>query len=204
MAQEQEDIIERVKELYLRYGIKSITMDDVARELGISKKTLYQYFTDKSDLVESVINSEIDRSRKKVDEILSLNYDAIEEMIYIHKFMDTMARQHSHVAEFDLKKYYPALFNNIMKVKRDQIYHIWKQNIEKGKEQGFFRIEVNTEIISKTNLLRFESSMESCIFSSEELLSQDFFTEILTYHIRGISTPKGIQRFEEIMSTSSK
>lgn len=200
MTQEQEDILIRVKDLYLRYGIKSVTMDDVSRELGMSKKTLYQFFTDKSELVEGVIRFEIKRSVAIVDEIIGHGYDAIEEMYQIHRFMDAMARQHSHVAEYDLKKYYPAVFNDILKFKREHLYKIWKENIEKGKEQGYYRKEVNTEIISKTNLLRFESSMDTCIFSSEELLSQDFFTEILTYHIRGIATSKGIARFDELMA----
>lgn len=199
MAQEQIEIIARVKDLYLRYGIKSVTMDDVARELGISKKTLYQYFTDKSQLVEAVIQMELEHSAETAKAIMGQGVDAVEEMHMVHKFLDSMARHHSHVAEYDLRKYYPTLFNTVLKFKRERLYEIWKTNIEKGKAQGLYRAEVNTEIISKTNLLRFESSIESCIFSTEELLSQDFFTEIFTYHIRGIATPKGIERMEEIL-----
>jgi hypothetical protein len=76
---------------------------------------------------------------------------------------------------------------------------IWKANIEKGQREGCYRPEANAEIISKMNLLRFESSMDSCIFSSEELMSQDFFTEIFIYHIRGIGTAKGIAKMDELL-----
>jgi hypothetical protein len=201
MTQEQIDIINRVHELYMRYGIKSVTMDDVARELGMSKKTLYQYFTDKSELVEAVIQQEIQGAKDMVSSLSEKSLDAIDEMWHIHQFMDQVSRRHSPVAEYDLKKYYPSIFNEIMKVKRHYLYEIWKSNIEKGKTEGYYRAEVNTEIIAKTNILRFESSMESsCIFSSEELLSYDFFQEIFIYHIRGIGTEKGIIRMQEILN----
>ncbi|MFT3740200.1 MAG: TetR/AcrR family transcriptional regulator [Breznakibacter sp.] len=199
MTQEQMEIVTRVGELYLRYGIKSVTMDDVARELGVSKKTLYQYFSDKGQLVEAVIQMKLAQSTEMAKDIMDKGVDAVEEMYLIHKFLDLIARQHSHVAEYDLKKYYPALFNSVLKFKRERLYDTWKTNIEKGKTEGLYRPEANTEIISKTNLLRFESSIESCIFTTEELLSQDFFTEMFTYHIRGIATCKGIERMEEIL-----
>lgn len=185
--------------MYLRYGIKSVTMDDVSRELGVSKKTLYQYFTDKQQLVEGVIHHEFDRAQKMVQEIIELGYDAIHEMYQLHCFLAELSKHHSHVAEYDLKKYYPSVFHGLMSVKRDLVYKLWKTNIEKGKEEGFYRSEVNTEIIAKTNLLRFESSMDTCIFSDEEMESQVFFNEMLIYHIRGIATPKGIDRLVELM-----
>jgi len=199
MNQEQIEIITRVHDLYMRYGIKSVTMDDVARELGMSKKTLYQYFADKSELVEAVINQEMQNGTAIVEELLTAKVDAITEMLHIHQFMDKMARRHSHVTDYDLKKYYPAVYAQLLKFKREKTYTIWKNNMEKGKSEGLYRSEVNVEIIAKTNLLRSESSMDTCIFSSEELMSKDFFMEIFIYHIRGIATQAGIERLEELL-----
>lgn len=199
MNQEQIEIIARVHDLYMRYGIKSVTMDDVARELGMSKKTLYQYFADKSELVEAVINQEMQNGVSIIDELLTAKVDAITEMLHIHQFMDKMARRHSHVTEYDLRKYYPNVYAQLLKFKREKTYTIWKNNMEKGKAEGLYRAEVNVEIIAKTNLLRSESSMDTCIFSSEELLSKDFFMEIFIYHIRGIATQAGIERLEELL-----
>ena len=199
MTPEHLDIIEKVKTMYLRYGIKSVTMEDVSRELGISKKTLYQYFTDKQQLVEGVAHFEMNRAKKSLQEIFEQEFDAIHEMYQLHCFLAEMAKHHSHVAEYDLKKYYPAIFQEIMNMKREWLNALWKTNIEKGKQEGYYRSEVNTEIIAKTNLLRFESSMDTCIFSDEEMESKDFFNEILIYHIRGIATSKGIDRLSELM-----
>ncbi|MDD2797616.1 MAG: TetR/AcrR family transcriptional regulator [Bacteroidales bacterium] len=200
MNPEQLEIINRVKEMYFRYGIKSVTMDDVARELSISKKTLYQHFSDKEQLVDAVVDQLLIEKIDIVDGLISGCSDAISEMFAIHQFMDKMSRDHSYAMENDLRKYYPALFNKIMSVKRERIFRIGKENIERGQQTGYYRPEVNAEMIAKTSLMRFESSMESCIFTCEELLSQDFFTEMLIYHVRGIATAKGIKRLEEILA----
>ncbi len=199
MTTEQTDIARKAKELYFRYGIKSVTMDDVARELGISKKTLYQHYSDKAELVEASVLQDMGEAQKTLEALIANCADAIDEMLTIHKFMDKMARMHSYAAEYDLKKYYPTLYMKVLTVKRDTIYSIWKSNMEKGKASGLYRMELNTEIIAKMNLLRFESTMDTCILTPEELLSQDFFTEIFIYHIRGIGTSKGISRMEELL-----
>ncbi|MBN2745034.1 TetR family transcriptional regulator [Breznakibacter xylanolyticus] len=200
MTQEHQEILEKVKTLYLRYGIKSVTMDDVSRELGMSKKTLYQYFDDKQKLVAGITHMEMDRAKKMVMDIFEQGLDAISEMFQLHRFLDQMAKAHSHVCEYDLKKYYPALFQEIINMKRDMLYRLWKTNIEKGKSESLYRAEVNTEIIAKTNLLRFESSMDTCIFTDAEMASLDFFNEIFVYHVRGIATAKGIKRLEALLA----
>lgn len=199
LSQEHKDLLQRVAEMYMRYGIKSVSMDDVAREAGISKKTLYQYFTDKSELVEAFIQFESSRITGIIDQVISANLDAVTEMFEIHKFMDHMTRSHSHVAEYDLKKYYPQLFQQVLQTKRNRIYSIGKNNIDKGKQEGLYRNDVNGDIIAKMNLLRYESSMDSCIFSGEELLSQDFFMEMFIFFVRGIGTPKGIEIMEKLL-----
>ena len=201
MLKEQEDIILKVKDLYIKYGIKSVSMDDVARECGISKKTLYQYFKDKEELVEKVFQFLIDANKSVVDNMLNQNLDAITEMFEIHLFMDDMARRHSHVVEYDLKKYYPHVFEQIIDVRRQRIYDIGISNMKKGLKEGYYRPEINIEIIVKLALLRFESSIDTCIFTNEELLSQDFFKELFIYHIRGIGTAKGISKMESLLKT---
>lgn len=200
MTHEHLDIIEKVKTMYLRYGIKSVTMDDVSHELGMSKKTLYQYFSDKQKLVEGVVLMEIERAQNAVKQIFDQGLGAIDEMYLLHQFLAEMGKTHSHAAEYDLKKYYPVLFQEIIKLKYDILYELWKTNIEKGKQEGSYRAEVNTEIITKTNLLRFECTMDTCLFTEDELASQDFFNEMLIYHIRGIATPQGIERLNLLLN----
>lgn len=201
MNVEQLEIINRVKEMYFRYGIKSVTMDDVARELSISKKTLYQHFSDKEKLVDEVVKILLVEKTEIVDNLIADCPDAISEMVTIHQFMDKMSREHSYAMENDMRKYYPATFNRIVTSKRAHMYKVAIENIQRGQKEGFYRSEVNGEIIAKTVLVRFESSIDSCIFTCEEMLTKEFFNEILNYHVRGIATPKGIKRLEEILAT---
>lgn len=199
MNTEQIEIAIKVKELYYRYGLKSVTMDDVARELGISKKTLYQFFSDKEKLIEAVITYQIESHSTKIDSLLAESEDAVSEMFMIHQFLDHMTKEHSFSFEYDLKKYYPNLFNHVLNVKRDRIYQIGISNIEKGIASGHYRKDVNAKVISKINLMRYESTIGECMFSPEEISSKDFFNQILNYHVRGMATPKGIKRLEELM-----
>jgi AcrR family transcriptional regulator len=198
MNNEQIEIGNKVKDLYFRFGIKSVTMDDVARELGISKKTLYTYFKDKSELVEAVVNLEIDLQQERIDAIINKNLDAITEMFEIHKMMNQYIRQYSHVIQYDLKKYYPATYSRILQVKRERTYEGMKQNMEKGIAEGVFRKEVNAQLIAKVNLIRIEGSIETCLFTDDELTSLDVFNQLFEYHIRGIATRKGLEIMEKL------
>lgn len=199
MNTEQIEIVTKVKELYYRYGLKSVTMDDAARELGISKKTLYQFFSDKEKLIEAVIKLQIDIHTQKVDLLLSNAEDAVSEMFMIHQFLDHMTKEHSFSFEYDLKKYYPNLYTHVLNIKRDRIYKIGINNIEKGIASGHYRKEVNAKVISKINLMRYESTIGECMFSPDEISSKGFFNQILNYHVRGMATSKGIERLEELM-----
>src|SRR5512133_2454862 len=119
MNDELKNILSRVSELYLRYGIKSITMDDVARELGISKKTLYQYVTDKDDLVGKIVDNEISRRHEEICKCFRIGYNAIEELFEISMFMNKLMRNQNSVTEHDLKKYYPGHYEKTLKARRE-------------------------------------------------------------------------------------
>ncbi|MBN2165810.1 MAG: TetR/AcrR family transcriptional regulator [Marinilabiliaceae bacterium] len=202
MSKEKEDITLKVKDLYFKYGIKSVSMDDVAHESGISKKTLYQHFKDKAELVESVINLVFNENMTIINTAIETCDDAISEMYEIHVFMNKIAREHSYSVEYDLKKYYPHLHELIINTKRERIYSIGLKNLKRGKKEGFYRPEINEKIIAKINLMRLESSIDNCIFSDNELLSQDYFKEMLIYHIRGIATHDGIKKLDSLLKNN--
>lgn len=202
MLKEKEDIILLIRDQYLKYGIKSVSMDDAAKTCGISKKTLYQYFKDKANLVENVISYSIQLNTELVDAIISSENDAVTEMYDIHVFLNKLTIEHSHVVDYDLKKYYPRVHDLIIKTKRDRIFNISFNNLIKGKKEGYYRPEINEEIIAKIALLRHESSIDTCLFTNEEIQSKDFFKELFIYHIRGISTEKGIKKIKEVLKNN--
>lgn len=196
MNEELKKILLKVRELYMKYGIKSITMDEVAMELGISKKTLYQYVADKDDLVGKFIDNEIILRQEEICKCFKAGFNAIEELLEISIYMNRLMKDQNPATEHDLKKYYPHHYNKTVKARREGIFNYILQNLKKGKKEGLYRQEMNEEIIAKLYLSRTESIHLNDLFSVEEFTSIKLFIELLTYHIRGIATDKGITVLE--------
>jgi len=194
---EKKDILKKVCTLYKSYGVKSITMDDAARHLGISKKTLYQFFSDKSQLVKEAVAWEIEAKRKGFSKLRQDNLNAIEELLLYYKIQIKMILDYKPNFVYDLKKYYPDIYNKYVNIKRDEIVGSVKKNLEKGIEEGYFRSELDVSIISRLTLMRIEGMIHSGIFSDDEMMSPAVFTEIYYYHIYGIVTDKGRSYFEK-------
>jgi TetR/AcrR family transcriptional regulator, cholesterol catabolism regulator len=196
MNEELKNILIKVGCLYKKYGIKSITMDDVSRELGISKKTLYQYVQDKNELVAQVIELSMEHQIVFFNELYGKGLSAIDELFEVNKMVAQMVKHHNPSEDYDLKKYYPDLYQKIHKIRRDEIYNHILENLKKGKKEGVYRVEMNEEIIAKVQLMRIDSTFDNQVFSSEELLSPQAFLETFIYHIRGIASDKGIKILE--------
>jgi len=192
MNSEINDILLKVREWYMKYGIKSITMDDVARDLGISKKTLYKYVTDKDDLVGKFIDYEIEIRQEEICKCFKKGSNAIEELFEISIIMNKMIRKQNPATEHDLQKYYPHHYQKIIKARREGIYKYILLNLKKGQDEGLYRLDMDNETIAKLYLYRSESIHSNDLFSVEEFTSTKLFTELLNYHIRGIATEKGI------------
>ncbi len=197
-------ILAKVRELYMKYGIKSVTMDDVANELGISKKTLYQFVSDKDELVGKFIEYEIDIRQEEIFKCFQKGFNAIEELFEISLFMNKMMREQNPATEHDLKKYYPEYYQKTISTRRERMNKYILLNLEKGKKEGLYRKEVDNEIISKLYLSRSETIHINSLFTVEEFTSMRLFRELLTYHIRGIATEKGIEVLERKIEKINK
>ncbi|MBK8883899.1 MAG: TetR/AcrR family transcriptional regulator [Bacteroidales bacterium] len=208
MNEELKNILLKVRELYTKYGIKSITMDDVAGELGISKKTLYQYITDKDDLVGKFTDNEIAMRQDEICKCFRENFNAIEELFEISIYMNKVMKDQNPATEHDLKKYYPHHYYRTVKIRRERIFNYILMNLKKGIEEGLYRTELNGEIIAKLYLSRLENIHLNDLFTVEEFTSAKLFSELLVYHVRGIATEKGIivleNKIKEMETTNNK
>lgn len=208
MNEELKNILLKVRELYTKYGIKSITMDDVSAELGISKKTLYQYITDKDDLVGKFTDNEISMRQEEICKCFKTDFNAIEELFEISVFMNKFMKDQNPATEHDLKKYYPHHYYRTVKTRRERIFNYILMNLRKGKEERLYRSDLNEEIIAKLYLSRVESIHVNDLFTVEEFTSAKLFLELLIYHIRGIATEKGIivleKKIKELETTNNK
>lgn len=155
MNPELKNILERVSELYNKYGMKSVTMDDVARELGISKKTLYQHVENKNVLVSKVLDYLLDQKNCVFNELLSKDLNAIEELLEVGVYIIKTIKDYNTSTQYDLKKYYPELYTKFNEVRKNRMHQSILINIEKGKGQRLYRKELDNEIIAKIQTSRF-------------------------------------------------
>lgn len=197
MNEELKNLLEKVKGLYLKYGIKSVTMDDVSRELGISKKTLYNYVQDKDELVRMVVDLQLESRECSFSNIYKDSLNAIEELLEVSKVINHMLKEVNPSTEYDLKKYYPEYHQKFIKMRREHSYERIKANIIKGKKEGLYRQDLNEELIAKEQVARIESIIDSEVVSLEEFTSPKYFKELFIYHLRGIANEKGIQFLEQ-------
>ncbi|MCX6304869.1 MAG: TetR/AcrR family transcriptional regulator [Bacteroidetes bacterium] len=189
-------ILEQVGRLYRRYGIKSVTMDDVASHLGVSKKTIYEFFSDKEDLVRQVLLYEHDHRCGFLSAIENKKFNAIEELFEVYKMINAMLREFNPSMEYDIRKYYPNLFLKIREIRRKRMFDSVYNNLNQGKKEGLYRKELNSKIIAKVHVFRNENLLDNDMFTQEELTSLKMFHEIFVYHLHGILSHEGRTFFE--------
>ncbi|MCX6252520.1 MAG: TetR/AcrR family transcriptional regulator [Bacteroidetes bacterium] len=190
-------IVGHVSKLYQRYGIKSVTMDDVARHLCISKKTLYEHFKDKEDLVSRVLLQEYEKRGGYYTQIEKRNLNAVEELLEVYKLIHTMFMDYNPSMEYDIRKYYPDLHTRFREIRRKRIFESAYRNLNKGKKEGLYRKDINSKVIAKLHVFRVENMFENDLFSIEEITSLKVFHQLFFYHLHGILSEKGQVFFEK-------
>jgi AcrR family transcriptional regulator len=179
-------------------------MDDVARELGISKKTLYECIEDKSELVKHVMEMVYRYHGEKLQEITMRSLNAMEELFEVNRYMTQMIKEQNPTLGYDLQKYYPELHKSLMQEQRNRMHDAIRQNLIKGIEEGIYRKEMNVEIISRLHMTRMEYRYRQDSFQVIDADSHDVMREIFIYHLHGIANDKGIKILNEKLKSEWK
>jgi len=198
LTEKQRQIIDIAKHLFFQYGLRSVTMDEIALQTGISKKTLYQNFKDKETLIEKIILNEMEKVKVLINEILSeKGLNAIDRTVKIYGLLSELHKKHPPILEHDLQRYYPEIFSTIRKFRNGNMYKAIVDNLEDGKAEGLFREDLNSEIIALLQINRGGILRESFglkdKYGAEELVRQS-----LIYHLYGICSDKGRQYIEKL------
>jgi len=197
MEDKKQHILSNVCKLYLKYGIRNITMDDIALEFGISKKTLYQYFNDKEDLVAQVFDYYMNNPIFNFNQSGSGN--SIDRLLAVKDHVTIILKNLNNNFEFELKKLYPSLYQKWHDFKVKKIYGDTFKNIESGKAEGLFRMELDSDLIARLQVGRMLLTLnsESGIFSEKEVVSIDLFDKVIDYHLHAICTPQGLDYYKQ-------
>lgn len=179
------------KELFSRYGIKNITMDEIARHLGISKKTIYQEFPDKDSLVHTMMETDMKTHERDFEEIYNASENLVDEIFRIMKKMTEIFTNCNPVMFHDLQKHYPATWRLFTDFREKHILVNVERSIERGKQDGLVREDVNTKILSRFRLEEITMGMAGQAFPPDKFNMLDVQLALTEHYLYGICTLKG-------------
>ena len=191
-------IIERCAGLFIRYGVKNLTMDDIAKELAVSKKTLYLFVANKADLVHQVMQGHIKKEIKYFQEVKKSAKNAVEENLLMIAFMSEELQEFNTSVFFDLQKYYPSSYALLNEHREKVVLRHILNNLKEGMKQGWYRADMNSDIVARIYVHALDILIDQKLFPSMRYPFFTLYQEYVRYHLRGILTEKGIKQLEKI------
>ena len=192
----QTRILTKTHELFMLYGIRSVSMDEIANHLGMSKKTIYQYFKDKDALVEGVINIEIEMHQDEFSKYAAISDNAIHEIFLTLDTVEEMLKHMNPSVMFDLQKYHSTAFEKFRTHKNTFFYEIIKANIERGKQEGLFRADIDIDVLTRYRLANMFLMFDFEHFPSNKFTPIQIISETTDNFLHGMSTQAGLKAIE--------
>lgn len=196
----KQKIILKANEMFLKHGFKSVTMDDIANEMAISKKTIYLHFQNKTDLIEATTLYLFETISCGIDEIRIMDKNPIEELFIIKDFVLTKLKDESTSAIYQLHKFYPQIHKKLMVGQFDKMGICVVENLQKGIDQGLFRPQMNLELIARFYYAGMTSLKDADLFIPEKFNPTMIQESYLEYHLRAICTEKGLTILEHLLN----
>lgn len=198
----REKIIHKSADLFLNLGFKSVTMDDIANEMGISKKTIYQHFENKTKLVEATTLQVFESISHGIDCICELDKNPIEEIYEIKQFVMTHLKNEKSSPQYQLQKYYPKIFATLKKKQFEKMLGCVTENLERGVKHDCYRKTIHIDFIARLYFNGMVSLKDQDIFPLDHFSIQMLMDNFLEYHLRGICTPKGVETLTQFITTN--
>jgi AcrR family transcriptional regulator len=187
----KEEILDTATELFLNLGFKSVTMDDLAEQMGISKKTIYTHFKNKTDLVEQCTMSLFQKISHGIDCICEKGKNPIEELYEVKRFALTNLKDEKTSPHYQLKKYYPQISRTLQAKQYEVVKECLRSNIQRGVDLGLYRENLNADLIARIYFAGMISLKDDRLFPRHAFPMVPLMNEHLEYHLRGIVTPEG-------------
>jgi TetR/AcrR family transcriptional regulator, cholesterol catabolism regulator len=198
---EDQDIKDRIlkgaTELFMRYGIRSVSMDDVARHLSMSKKTLYHYFADKDEIVTMVATFHMEKDKEQFESFHTTAKNAIDELVKISGCLRKDFQNMNPTLLFDMQKYHAKAWGNWLMHKQKYIKESIIRNLKQGVDEGFFRSEINLEVLAIVRLETIQSTFDGQIFPPASFNLAEVNIQLFEHFVYGILTDKGRKVYEK-------
>jgi TetR/AcrR family transcriptional regulator, cholesterol catabolism regulator len=194
-------ILQGAEELFFKYGIKAITMDDIAKHLAISKKTIYQYYKEKEEIINTLMNEKIKEDEKKFSKIHSDSTNVIQEVFAIMRCLSEDVGKINPVIFYELQKFYPEAWKKFTHFKENFIRKQVEESLKRGQEQGYVRKDVNTGILSRMRMEQIQLGFNTQVFPQDKFTVVEVQLAMTEHFLYGICTLKGhklINKYKEL------
>lgn len=199
----RDKIVNKACEMFLTLGFKSVTMDDIAAEMGISKKTIYQHFANKEELVEESTMHLFDKISNGIDAIREMGKNSVEEIFTIRNFMMQHLNNESTSPFYQLQKFFPKIFSCLRAKQFEKMNTCMKENLQRGVDNGIYRGDIDIEFISRIYFTGLTGIKDGDIFPTSQFDIQDVTRKYIEYHLRGIVTDKGLDILQMLLKNEN-
>ena len=198
----KEKIVAGAGDMFMKFGVRSVTMDDVARELGMSKKTLYQSFTNKDDLVLEVSKAHIEAEKIEFGSVEAESANALDELFRITKCVRKSMQSVNPSLLFDLQKYHPTSWDLFLDFKYNFIRAMVERNVTKGIEEGYYRSEITPDLMAKLRMEQVQMAFDPKVFPPSEYDLVEVQMQVLDHFIHGLLSNKGRELYHTYQKQS--
>ncbi|MBL85708.1 MAG: TetR family transcriptional regulator [Winogradskyella sp.] len=195
----KQKILKTAVDMFLNYGFKSVTMDDIANEMGISKKTIYVHFPNKTKFVEATTLYMFETISCGIDHICALEKNPIEEVFDVKKFVMEHLKNEKSSPQYQLQKYYPKIFASLKSKQFEVMQGCVIENLNRGIKLGLYRDNINVNFISRIYFNCMVTLKDQELFPLKAFSMNTLMEYYLEYHLRGICTPKGLEKLNKIL-----
>lgn len=190
----KNQIIQESLHLFMQYGIRSVSMDDVCRRLGISKKTLYNYVDSKSDLVKATVQTHQEQECEMMQSICEQADNALEEMVNIGHYIVQLVKKTKPSVMYDMQKYYRQIYDDWQNEHSQEIHDQLVSNLNNGIKEGYYRPELDVEVIARLYVGKVQLIMDKSVFPNPEFEQENVVRQHFIYHLHGILTVEGLKK----------
>lgn len=198
----KEKILLGATDLFLNYGFKSVTMDDIANKLGMSKKTIYQHFDNKTKLVQASTMHLFEFISVGINQICALEKNPIEEIYSIKKFVMEHLKDEKSSPQYQLQKYYPRIFKTLKEKQFGTMQDCVTQNLNRGIQLGLYRKDIHVDFVSRIYFNAMIVIKDKDLFPEDKFSMHMLMNNYLEYHLRGISTSKGLETLTNYINSN--
>jgi AcrR family transcriptional regulator len=189
----RERILDTALRMFKMYGIKSVTMFDISREGGVSKKTVYEHFKDKEELVKEGMRFMLNNHEQHLEDFRQQSADAIEELLREVEYVEQLGNTINPAMLYEMQKYHPGIWQEVETFKKERLLHAITINLERGMKEGLYRHDLKLNIMARMRMLQLETAFQPALFPATEFNMHEVIKQMTTHFILGITTGKGRQ-----------